>query len=69
MENSSDDLGMFEVKRKFRFDSEAIKTSFADYMLRDDKEWWSMLGEAKATSGIGVRTAHSIQCTSTKRPL
>jgi hypothetical protein len=28
-----------------------------------------MLREAKLTSGIGVRTAHSIQYTSTKRPL
>jgi len=28
-----------------------------------------MLREAKVTSGTGVRTAHSIQCTSTKRVL
>jgi len=27
-----------------------------------------MLEEAKATSGIGVKTAHSIRCTSIKRP-
>jgi len=28
-----------------------------------------MLGEAKTIGGIGARTARSIHCTSTKRPL
>src|SRR5512136_2758057 len=31
--------------------------------------WWSMLGEARVTGGIGARTALSIQCTSIKRRL
>jgi hypothetical protein len=35
----------------------------------EDKKWWSMLGVANWTSGIGVRTAHNIQCISIKKPL
>ena len=39
-----------------------MKNIGCDIELQGWFEWWSMLREATLTSGIGVRTAHSIPC-------